>query len=100
MRKEMNFFDVFKRLGQRDDGARTKQLQASFNDTDTPINESKRFITLVNCLYTIANGDFSADVSFKVNSLLHNWCQFKNIFIAFVFMDIFKLSTPVSKYLS
>jgi hypothetical protein len=80
--------------------SKDRALQSILDDPSVPLNDSKKFLTLLICLHTIGNlEDFNADATFQANSLLANWCKFQNILVAFVFRDMFNSSTPTSKYL-
>ena len=47
--------------------SKDKAIASVFDDTDTPINESKRFITLVNYLYTITNvSDIDVEIELDI----------------------------------
>ena len=80
--------------------SKDRALHSIFDDLNVPLVECKKFISLLVCLFTIANSDdFASDVVFKAKSLLDNWCKFESILIAFVYRDLFNVTTPTSNYL-
>ena len=80
--------------------SKDKALGSVIDDFSVPFEKSKRYITLLKCLLTIAHSDdFTVEVNFKAQSLLQNWCKFQNILMAFVFRDLFNSTTSTSLYL-
>lgn len=43
--------------------------------------------------------NFDCKTKFKARNLLSQWCKFENIFTAFVVMDLFVVTSPISVYL-
>jgi len=81
--------------------SKDKALSSMFDDnTHSPLSDTRKFATLLICLHTISNSeDFNADVTFRANALLENWCKFKNILTAWIFCEMFRITSPTSSYL-
>jgi len=61
--------------------------------------ENSKFVTFLEFLISVNEGNFNTSSKFMARSLISNWSKFETIFIAALFIDIFSVTSPVSKYL-
>lgn len=63
--------------------------------------ETCRFIIFLTFLWNIVStsSKFDCQTKFQTRSLIQNWTKFENIFTAVIILDLFSVTTPVSKYL-
>lgn len=50
-------------------------------------------------LTEISIGSFDCKSKFMARNLISQWSKFENLFMAFVLLDVFLVTSPVSKYL-
>jgi hypothetical protein len=58
-----------------------------------------KFITFLNVLFEIANGNFDAKTKFLASVLLEKWIKFESILISSILLDLFEITSPVSEFL-
>lgn len=61
--------------------------------------ENSKFVTFLEFLISVNEGNFNTSSKYMARSLIGNWSKFETIFIATLFIDIFSVTSPVSKYL-
>jgi len=75
-------------------------LQAIFHSVNEDHNKRERYVILLEVLYALGyDSNVNSDTSSEARDLLNKWCSFNTLVTAFLFLKIFNLSTPVSKYL-
>ena len=93
-----SFFIDSTSIVPQDGEVKIKHLKSS-DGFSVSLEKRSRFTSLLTCLHAISNtDDFTSEVAFKARSLLDNWCEFHNIFMTMIFRDLFKSTTPTSKY--
>lgn len=63
------------------------------------VNKNSKLIHVIRVLLEISNGSFDCKTKFMARNLISQWSKFENIFMAFIFLDIFLATSPVSKFL-
>ncbi|XP_008179735.1 zinc finger MYM-type protein 1-like [Acyrthosiphon pisum] len=61
--------------------------------------ENSKFVTFLEFLISVNEGNFNTSSKYMARSLIGNWSKFETIFIAALFIDIFSVTSPLSKYL-
>jgi len=81
--------------------SKDKALSSVFELPDKISNiEKSRFITFLEYLRKVVVGrKFDCKARFQARSLINNWEKFDTIFIAVIILDLFSVTTSVSKYL-
>ncbi|KAL4147901.1 hypothetical protein QTP88_002228 [Uroleucon formosanum] len=75
-------------------------LQAICHSVNEDHNKRERYVILLEVLYALGyDSNVNSDTSSEARDLLNKWCSFNTLVTAFLFLKIFNLSTPVSKYL-
>lgn len=88
----------FEHLGKTRWYSKDKALSKIFGTFSEPSMDV--FLSLLTFLYNVKNGDsFDCKTSFEASALLDNWIKMETILTAFVFLKIFQILGPLSKYL-
>lgn len=75
-------------------------LQAIFHSINEEHHKRERFAILLEVLHTLGyDSTVNSDTSCEARDLLNKWSSFKILLTAFIFLKLFSLTTPVSKYL-
>jgi len=61
--------------------------------------ENSKFVTFLEFLISVNGGNFNTSSKYMALSLIGNWSKFETIFMLTLFIDIFSVTSPVSKYL-
>lgn len=61
--------------------------------------ENSKFIKFFDCLLEICKNNFNAKTKYMARSLINNWSKFEIICVATLLIDIYTITSPVSKYL-
>jgi len=61
--------------------------------------ENSKFVTFLEFLISVNEGNFNTSSKYMARSLIGNRSKFETIFIAALFIDIFSVTSLVSKYL-
>lgn len=74
---------------------------SSIVDEEFLVDSEKKFklIQVIKVLLNISNGRFDSQTRFMARNLISLWSTFENVFMAFVLLDIFLVTSPVSKFL-
>ena len=92
----------FSKIGETRWWSKDKALSSIF---ELPVKittiEQSRFITFLTFLQSIIDrrAKFDPKTKFLARSLIDNWMKFDVIFTAVLILDLFSITTPVSKYL-
>lgn len=73
-------------------------IDEEFLDTEGDTNTSK-LINVMKVLTEISIGSLDCNSKFMARNLISQWSKFENLFMAFVLLDVFLVTSPVSKYL-
>lgn len=77
-------------------------LKAIFHSWPEENNNRDRFFYLLTSLHTLGYDEkflIDSKMACEARALLEKWCSFENIMVAFMYLKIFFLTTPISKYL-
>jgi len=61
--------------------------------------ENSKFITFFDFLLVICKGNFNSKTKYMARSLMNNWSKFEIICVSILLIDIYTITSPVSKYL-
>jgi len=75
-------------------------LQAIFHGCYEDHNKRDRFAILIEVLHTLGyDTSTDSDTRSEARDLLVKWCSFETIMTVWIFLNIFCITTPISKYL-
>lgn len=60
---------------------------------------SAKFINFISVFKEISDGSFDSKSRFTARNLISQWSKFENLYMSFVLLDLFLVTSPVSKYL-
>lgn len=60
---------------------------------------SVKFFNFISVFKEISDGSFDSKSRFTARNLISQWSKFENLFLSFVLLDLFLVTSPVSKYL-
>lgn len=71
----------------------------SFSDDFDCANDSWKLVNLFHVLLDISKGNFDCKTKFTARTLINQWTKFEHLFTAFIILDLFIVTSPVSVFL-